>query len=203
MPGELQKLWKAGRPGSYHMEYGYSCMGYEIAGGLGVKMADPDREVYVLVGDGSYLMMSSEIVTSVQEGYKLNVVLLDNHGFGSIGGLSKSVGSGGFGTEFRFRNPATGQLDGAVLPIDFVANAASMGAHAIRAVTCDDLRQALEEARRQERTTVIVIEVDPEQRVPAYGSWWDVPVAEVSSMETVRQARAEYEQALQRERYFL
>ncbi|OGO52104.1 MAG: 3D-(3,5/4)-trihydroxycyclohexane-1,2-dione acylhydrolase (decyclizing) [Chloroflexi bacterium RBG_16_68_14] len=203
LPGDLHKLWRTRDPKGYHLEYGYSCMGYEIAGGLGVKIADPDREVYVLVGDGSYLMMSSEIVTSVQEGIKLNIVLLDNHGFSSIGGLSKSVGSAGFGAEFRFRNAKTGQLDGQVLPIDFAANAASLGAHAIRAVTREDLQNALAEARHQERTTVIVVEVDPEQRVPAYESWWDVPVAEVSGMESVRQARAEYEEQLRKERRFL
>lgn len=203
LPGDLHKLWRPRDPKGYHVEYGFSCMGYEIAGGLGVKMADPEREVYVLVGDGSYLMMSSEIVTSVQEGYKLTIVLLDNHGFSSIGGLSHSLGSGGFGTEYRYRNPSTGQLDGEVLAVDFVANAASLGAHAVRAVTRDDLRRALEEAREIDRTCVIVVETDPEERVPAYDSWWDVPVAEVSRMERVRRARAEYEQARRKERYFL
>ncbi len=203
LPGDLHKLWRTRDPKGYHLEYGYSTMGYEIAGGLGVKMADPDREVYVLVGDGSYLMMSSEIVTSVQEGYKLNIVVFDNHGFSSIGGLSESVGCAGFGTEHRFRDPATGRLDGDVLPIDFAANAASLGAHAVRAVTRDDVRQALEEARAQDRTTVIAVEVDRDQRVPAYESWWDVPVAEVSDVEAVRQARAEYERALENERSFL
>ncbi len=203
LPGDLHKLWRARDPKGYHVEYGYSCMGYEIAGGLGVKMADPEREVYVLVGDGSYLMMSSEIVTSIQEGCKLNIVLLDNHGFASIGGLSKSLGSAGFGTQYRMRNEKTGQLDGERLAVDFVASAAALGARALRAVTRDDLRAALEEARKLDRTTVIVIEVDPEERVPDYESWWDVPVAEVSSMESVRKARAEYEQAKQRERYHL
>ncbi|MFN2480594.1 MAG: 3D-(3,5/4)-trihydroxycyclohexane-1,2-dione acylhydrolase (decyclizing), partial [Pyrinomonadaceae bacterium] len=180
LPGDLHKLWRTRDPKGYHLEYGYSCMGYEIAGGLGVKMADPGREVYVMVGDGSYLMMSSEIVTSIQEGYKLTVVLLDNHGFASIGGLSQSLGSGGFGTEYRARSRETGQLDGARLKVDFAANAASLGAHVINAATGDDLRRALEEARAQERTTVIVVEVDREARVPGYESWWDVPVAEVS-----------------------
>ena len=203
LPGDLHKLWRASDPKGYHLEYGYSCMGYEIAGGLGVKMAAPDREVYVMVGDASYLMMSSEIVTSIQEGYRLNVVLLDNHGYSSIGGLSQSVGSGGFGTQYRFRGPSTGQLDGDVLPIDFVANAASLGAHAIRAVTSDDLQAALEEARHQDRTTVIVVEVDGEKRVPDYETWWDVPIAEVAEMEPVQMARTQYEQARKRERYFL
>jgi len=203
LPGDLHKLWRVQDPKGYHLEYGYSCMGYEIAGGLGVKMAAPDREVYVMVGDGSYLMMNSEIVTSIQEGYKLNIVLLDNHGFSSIKGLSMAVGSGGFGTEYRFRDPETGQLDGEVLPLDFAANARGLGAHAIRASNRDELQAALEESRKQERTTVIVVEVDIDARVPAYESWWDVPVAEVSEMEGVRRARAEYEQKLKDERYYL
>ncbi len=200
LPGDLHKLWRARQPGTYHLEYGYSCMGYEIPGGLGVKMADPSREVYVLVGDGSYLMMPSEITTSVQEGYKLTVVLLDNHGYASIGGLSESLGLGGFGTQHRFRNPRTGQLDGEVLPIDLAANAASLGAHALRARTREELWRALEEARAQDRTTVIVVEVDREARVPAYEAWWDVPVAEVSQMPSVQRARAEYEAHRARER---
>ncbi len=203
LPGDLHKLWRAHRPGTYHLEYGYSCMGYEIPGGLGVKMAHPDREVYVMVGDGSYLMMPSEITTTLQEGYKLTIVLLDNHGYSSIGGLSESLGLGRFGTEHRFRNPATGQLDGPVLPVDFVANAASLGAHALRAHTREELWAALEEAKRQDRTTVIVVEVDREARVPSYEAWWDVPVAEVSEVPSVRQARAEYERHRARERTFL
>jgi len=203
LPGDLHRLWRTRQPKGYHLEYGYSCMGYEIAGGLGVKMADPSREVYVMVGDGSYLMMSSEIVTSIQEGYKLTIIVLDNCGFSSIGGLSQSLGSGGFGTDYRYRHPDTGQLDGEWLPVDFAAHAASLGAHALSAVTGDDLQRALEEARRQDRTTVIAVKVDKEARLPAYESWWDVPVAEVSEMETVRRARRLYEKAVQRERYFL
>ncbi|MDO8616889.1 MAG: 3D-(3,5/4)-trihydroxycyclohexane-1,2-dione acylhydrolase (decyclizing) [Dehalococcoidia bacterium] len=203
LPGDLHKLWRTRDPRGYQVEYGYSCMGYEIAGGLGVKMADPEREVYVLVGDGSYLMMSSEIVTSVQEGFKLIIVLLDNHGFASIGGLSQSLGSGGFGTRYRFRDANTGQLDGDVLPVDFAANALSLGAHAVRAVTHDDLCRALDEARARDRTTVIAVEVDGEERLPAYESWWDVPVAEVSEMEPVRAARRDYEESRRKERYHL
>jgi len=203
LPGDLHKLWrppKADDPKGYHVEYGYSCMGYEIAGGLGVKMAAPEREVYVLVGDGSYLMMSSEIVTSIQEGCNLTIVLLDSHGFASIGGLSRSLGSGGFGTEYRYRNKQTGQLDGDLLRVDYVASAAALGARAVRATTRGDLRAGLEEARGADRTTVIVVEVDPEARVPSYDAWWDVPVAEVSTMPSVQQARAEYEQARRKER---
>jgi len=202
LPGDLHKLWRARDPKGYHLEYGYSCMGYEIAGGLGVKMADPSRDVYVMVGDGSYLLMSSEIVTSIQEGYKLNIIVLDNHGFSSIGGLSQSVGSSGFGTDYRFRGSDTGQLDGEYLPVDLAANAASLGAHSIRAVSHQDFERALQEARAQDRTTVIVIEVDKEMRVPGYQSWWDVPVAVVSEVDAVRSAREAYEEALKKERHF-
>jgi 3D-(3,5/4)-trihydroxycyclohexane-1,2-dione acylhydrolase (decyclizing) len=203
LPGDLHKLWRTRDTKGYHVEYGYSCMGYEVAGGLGVKMADPAREVYVMVGDGSYLMMSSEIVTSIQEGYKLTLIVLDNHGFSSIGGLSQSVGSGGFGTDYRFRNQETGQLDGEYVKVDFAANAQSMGAHAIRAATRDDLENALEEARRTDRTTVIVVEVDKEMRVPGYESWWDVPVAEVSEADAVKSARQKYDEASKKERFFV
>lgn len=202
LPGDLHKLWRTRDPKGYHLEYGNSCMGYEIAGGLGVKMADPSREVYVMVGDGSYLMMSSEIVTAIQEGVKLNIILLNNFGFSSIGGLSKALGSGGFGTDYKIRRAESGQLDGKRLEVDFAAHAESLGAHVIPAVTREDLQRALEEAREQKQTTVIVIEVDKEVRVPGYESWWDVPVAEVSEIESVRQARESYEEAVKRERNF-
>lgn len=203
LPGDLHKLWRTRDPKGYHLEYGYSCMGYEIAGGLGVKMADPLREVYVMVGDGSYLMMSSEIVTSIQEGYKLNIIVLDNQGFSSIGGLSQSLGSGGFGTDYRLRQAETGQLDGETIRVDFAANAASLGAHAARAVTGEDLQQALQDARSRDRTSVIVVEVDKEARVPGYESWWDVPVAEVSEISAVQRAQAQYEKERKKERFFL
>src|SRR6266542_1903656 len=203
LPGDLHKLWRTHDPKGYHLEYGNSCMGYEIAGGLGVKLADPAREVYVMVGDGSYLMMSSEIVTAIQEGVKLNIILLNNYGFSSIGGLSKALGSGGFGTDYRSRRAESGQLDGGRLEVDFAANAESLGAHVIRAVTREDLQHALAEARAQQQTTVIVIEVDKEVRVPGYESWWDVPVAEVSEIESVKSARETYDEAVKRERFFL
>lgn len=203
LPGDLHKLWRTRDPKGYHLEYGYSTMGYEIAGGLGAKMAAPEREVYVMVGDGSWLMLSADLITSIQEGYKLTVLLLNNHGFSSIGGLSASVGSGGFGTHYRYRNPQTGQLDGDYLPVDFAANARSLGAHVIEAHDLASLRAALAEARTIERTTVIVVEVDREQRVPGYESWWDVPVAEVSESAAVQAARRDYEQQRARERYFL
>jgi len=202
LPGDLHKLWRTRDPKGYHLEYGYSCMGYEVAGGLGVKMAAPEREVYVMVGDGSWLMMSSEIVTSLQEGYKLIVVLIDNHGFGSIAGLSESVGSEGFGTSHRYR-AEDGSLAGDYLPIDLAGNAASLGAEVIPAKTVDDLRQALVQARQADRTTVITIETDPAIRVGGYESWWDVPVAETATMESVQAARKQYEEDRQKERHYL
>ena len=199
LPGDLHKLWRARDPKSYHLEYGYSCMGYEIAGGLGVKMADSSREVYVLVGDGSYLMMSQEIVTSLQENVKLNIVLLDNHGFSSIGGLSLACGSGGFGTEYRRRD---GGQPGEIIKVDFAANAASLGAYAVKAQTYDQLAEALITAKRQPQTSVVVVETDYHDRVPGYDSWWDVPIGEVSEMQSVQQARRSYTEASKRERYF-
>jgi 3D-(3,5/4)-trihydroxycyclohexane-1,2-dione acylhydrolase (decyclizing) len=199
LPGDLHKLWRACDPKGYHLEYGYSCMGYEIAGGLGVKMADPSREVYVLVGDGSYLMMAQEIVTSLQENIKLNIVLLDNHGFSSIGGLSRACGSGGFGTEYRYRDDG---LTGATISVDFVANAASLGAYAARAQTYERLAEALITAKKQPRTSVVVVETDYNDRVPGYESWWDVPIAEVSELGSVQQARQAYVEGKKRERYF-
>ncbi|MGB8496123.1 MAG: 3D-(3,5/4)-trihydroxycyclohexane-1,2-dione acylhydrolase (decyclizing) [Candidatus Acidiferrum sp.] len=200
LPGDLHKLWRTKKPGGYHLEYGYSCMGYEIAGGLGVKMADPKRDVYVLVGDGSYLMMAQEIVTSLQEGYKLNIVLLDNHGFSSIGGLSRSCGNEGMGTNYRFRLGE--KYDGDLLPVDFVGNAASLGAWATRARTREELSAALAEARKQSRTSVVIVETSYEERVPGYESWWDVSIAEVSERESVRAARKVYEEARKKERIF-
>ena len=200
LPGDLHKLWRTKRPGGYHLEYGYSCMGYEIAGGLGVKMANPNGEVYVLVGDGSYLMMAQEIVTSLQEGYKLNIVLLDNHGFSSIGGLSRSCGNEGMGTNYRYRRD--GKYDGDLLPVDFVSNAASLGAWAARARTRDELSSALIAGRKNPGTSVVVVETAYEERIPGYESWWDVAIAEVSEREPVRAARKKYEEALKKERIF-
>ncbi len=159
--------------------------------------------MYVLLGDGTYLMMPTETVTSVQEGAKLIIVLVDNHGFASIGGLSQSLGGGGFGTHYRRRSSQSGQLDGDYLPVDFVANARSLGAHAIRANSLADLKGALEKAKTLDRTTVIVVETDKEIRVPGYESWWDVAVAEVSDSGSVREARAAYEKARKKQRYHL
>jgi 3D-(3,5/4)-trihydroxycyclohexane-1,2-dione acylhydrolase (decyclizing) len=205
MPGDLHKLWRARHPKGYHVEYGYSCMGWEIAGGLGVKLAAPEREVYVLVGDGSYLMMPGEIVTAVQEGLKLTIVLVDNHGFSSIGGLSRSLGTDGFGTQYRYRRDGSIGLDSdpspaPVLPVDLAANAESLGARVVRCAGIDQLRAGLEEAKRDRGTVVVTVEVDRYEAVPSYESWWDVPVSEVSAVEAVREARGEYEHQRARER---
>jgi 3D-(3,5/4)-trihydroxycyclohexane-1,2-dione acylhydrolase (decyclizing) len=203
MPGDLHKLWRTRDPKGYHVEYGYSCMGYEIAGGLGAKMAAPDRDVYVLVGDGSYLMMAQELVTAVQENVKLTVVLVNNHGFASIGNLSESVGSQRFGTSFRFRDGSTGRLDGAPLPLDFTANAASLGVASRRVHDVDELRAALEGARAAPGPVLIEIETDPLVPAPSSDSWWDVAVAEVSDLGTTVQARKAYEDEKVRQRRYL
>jgi 3D-(3,5/4)-trihydroxycyclohexane-1,2-dione acylhydrolase (decyclizing) len=200
LPGDLHKLWRTRDPKGYHMEYGYSCMGYEIAGGIGVKMADPGREVYVLVGDGSYLMMAQEIVTALQEHIKINIILLDNHGFSSIGGLSRACGNEGFGTEYRFRE--NGALTGDIIQVDFAANAASLGAHSVAVKTLDELAKAVQQAKNETITSVIVVETNYHDRVPGHESWWDVPIAEVSQEEPVRQAYLRHEKAKQKERYF-
>jgi 3D-(3,5/4)-trihydroxycyclohexane-1,2-dione acylhydrolase (decyclizing) len=203
MPGDLHKLWRTRDPKGYHVEYGYSCMGYEIAGGLGVKLAAPDREVFVLVGDGSYLMMAQELVTAVQEGLKLTVILVQNHGFASIGALSESLGSQRFGTRYRARNAETGALDGDLLPVDLAANAASLGADVLRATTIEELDAALATARASSRTTVVHVETDPLVGAPDSEAWWDVPVAEVAGIESTRAARAAYEQHKRQQRPYL
>ena len=201
-PGDLHKLWRTRTPNGYHLEYGYSCMGYEIPAAMGAKLADPSREVFVFLGDGTYLMSPSEIVTSVQEGVKIIIVLVDNHGFASIGGLSQSLGQQGFGTVYRTR-AESGKLEGGYLPVDYEANARSLGACAVRARSVAELRQALENARHADRTTVVVIETEPEVRVPGYESWWDVAVAEVSGMASVREARERYVEARRKQRHYL
>jgi len=195
MPGDLHKLWRTRDPKGYHVEYGYSCMGYEIAGGLGVKLGDPDREVYVLVGDGSYLMMATELVTAVQEGVKVIVVLVQNHGFASIGGLSETVGVQRFGTRYRYRDPGTGRLDGDVLPVDLAANAASLGVRVFRAETIAGLKAALAQAKDEPGPVLVHIETDPMVPAPDSETWWDVPVAEVSALADTRRAREAYEKA--------
>jgi 3D-(3,5/4)-trihydroxycyclohexane-1,2-dione acylhydrolase (decyclizing) len=216
-PGDLHKLWRARDPAGkgYHVEYGYSCMGYEIPGAIGVKLAAPERDVFCLVGDGSYLMGPGELVTAVAERIPITIVLVDNHGYASIGALSRSVGSAGFGTHYRF--PADGSLpldaaDGQalaeppgsdILPIDLATNAQSLGARVIRARTIDDLRSALARDRPADGPVVVFIETDRYAGVPSYDGWWEVPVAEVSEQESVRTARLEYERALSAQRRYL
>nr|MDT0523061.1 thiamine pyrophosphate-dependent enzyme [Streptomyces sp. DSM 41633] len=165
--------------------------GYEIAGGIGVKMADPDRDVFIMVGDGSYLMMATELVTAVQEGIKVIPVLVQNHGFASIGGLSESLGSQRFGTSYRYRT-ADGRLDGDTLPVDLAANAASLGADVIKATTAAEFTDAVKAAKAAERTTVIHVETDPLIYAPDSQSWWDVPVSQVSTLESTQSAYARY-----------
>jgi 3D-(3,5/4)-trihydroxycyclohexane-1,2-dione acylhydrolase (decyclizing) len=207
MPGDLHKLWRTRDPKGYHIEYGYSCMGYEIAGGLGVKLAAPEREVYVLVGDGSYLMLSSELVTAVAERQKLTIVLVDNRGYKSIGNLSRSLGMDGFGTLYRYRSNGSPGVDSEgstdYLPVDLAANAESLGAKVIRAANVAELRAGLEAARAERGPVVIAIEVDRYEDVPGYESWWDVAVAEVSEVASVRAARERYETARADERRHL
>jgi 3D-(3,5/4)-trihydroxycyclohexane-1,2-dione acylhydrolase (decyclizing) len=201
LPGDLHKLWRTRDPKGYHVEYGYSCMGYEIAGGIGIKMADPDRNVFVMVGDGSYLMMAQEIVTAVQEQISLTIILLDNHGFASIGSLSRALGSAGFGTAYKFRSK-DGQLSGEHLPINFEENARSMGAYVVRANTREEILSALQQSQRQSGPSVIVVETDTARKVGGFESWWDVPVAEVSTVESVMAARDNYEEASKAKRKY-
>jgi 3D-(3,5/4)-trihydroxycyclohexane-1,2-dione acylhydrolase (decyclizing) len=190
MPGDLHKLWRTRDPKGYHVEYGYSCMGYEIPGGMGIKLAAPERDVYVLVGDGSYLMLPGELVTAVEQNVKLTIVLVDNRGYASIGSLSRSLGTDGFGTALTAE-------------IDLAANAASLGARVVRAESLAELRDALEGSKEGDGVTVIAVATDRARGVPGYESWWDVPVAEVSETATVRAAREEYEHAKLSERRFL
>ncbi len=195
-PGDLHKLWVARDPAGkgYHVEYGYSCMGYEIPGGIGVKLAAPEREVYVLVGDGSYLMLPGELVTAVAERVPIVIVLVDNHGYASIGALSRSIGSSGFGTLYRFSDNGSVPVDPAssdVLPLDLAANAESLGARVVRATS--DRRASPTDWRARagaDGPVVVHIEADRYEGVPGYESWWDVPVAEVSEEDAVRAARA-------------
>ncbi|OIK02099.1 3D-(3,5/4)-trihydroxycyclohexane-1,2-dione acylhydrolase (decyclizing) [Streptomyces monashensis] len=203
MPGDLQQLWRARDPKAYHVEYAYSCMGYEIAAGVGAKMADPTREVVVLVGDGSYLMMAQEIVTMVSEGLKVIIVLVQNHGFASIGSLSESLGSQRFGTTYRYRNDDSGQLDGDVLPVDLAANASSLGADVLHATTADEFRTAMEKAKAADRTTVVHVESDLYGPNPPAHAWWDVPVSQTSALDTTRAAYETYADRKRPQRHYL
>jgi len=201
LPGDLHKLWKTTSDGNYHSEYGYSCMGYEIAGALGVKMADPKREVYAVLGDGSYLMLNHEIVTSIQEGIKITLILLDNNGYQCIHGLQKSCGSRSFGNEFRQRDPESQMLDGEYLKIDFILNAQSLGALTFTATNKITFIDALEKSKKSKKTCLIYIPLEKGQTLPNY-SWWDVPISEESTDESVRLARKKYEEAVTKKRFF-
>jgi 3D-(3,5/4)-trihydroxycyclohexane-1,2-dione acylhydrolase (decyclizing) len=213
MPGDLHKLWRARDPKSYHVEYGYSCMGYELPGGMGVKLAAPDREVFVMVGDGSWLMAPGDLVTAVAEGVKLVLVLVDNHGYASIGALSRSIGDAGFGTHYRRSGNGAPVLDSEggdgpaeeleALPIDLGASAEALGARLLRARSVDELRDALEAAKGERGPVVVHVEVDRYAGVPSYDGWWDVPVAEVSDDPAVRAAREEYERAREDQRSYV
>jgi 3D-(3,5/4)-trihydroxycyclohexane-1,2-dione acylhydrolase (decyclizing) len=202
LPGDLHKLWRTFDPKGFHLEYGYSTMGYECAAGIGAKMACPDREIYVMVGDGNYLMMNNEIVTAIQEGIKFTVILLNNNGFGSIGGLSESIGSQRFGTNYRYRDEKTGLLTGDTLPVDFAENARSLGAHVIEVHDISSLKDALAVAGTQTRTTVITIETDLYKGVPGY-AWWEVAISEVAEIDSVRKAYQSYTESKKKQRYFL
>lgn len=193
MPGDLHKLWRTRDPKGYHVEYGYSCMGYEIAGGIGAKMAEPDRDVYIMVGDGSYLMMSQELVTAVQEQIKVIVVLVQNHGFASIGALSDEVGSGRLGTWYRYRDAASGRLTGDNLPVDIAANAESLGVTVLRADSIHGFRVALERAKSVLGPVMVHVQTDPLMPAPSSESWWDVPVAQVAELDITTVARINYE----------
>jgi 3D-(3,5/4)-trihydroxycyclohexane-1,2-dione acylhydrolase (decyclizing) len=195
MPGDLHKLWRVRERKAYHVEYGYSCMGYEVPASIGIRLADESRDVFAMVGDGGYLMMPTELVTAVQERVKVIVVLVQNHGFHSIGSLSESLGSQRFGTSYRFRGETSGRLDGDVLPVDLAANARSLGAHVIEVHSLDELHQAIKEAKAAPADggpVVIHVETDPLVHAPDSASWWDVPVSAVSDLDSTRAAFGEY-----------
>ncbi|MDH2999758.1 3D-(3,5/4)-trihydroxycyclohexane-1,2-dione acylhydrolase (decyclizing) [Chelonobacter oris] len=188
LPGDLQRTWQSKGENTYHLEYGYSCMGYEVNAALGVKLAEPEKEVYAFLGDGSYLMLHSELITSIQEHKKINIILLDNMTNGCINNLQIGHGMDSFCTEFRFRNPESNKLDAGFIPVDFAMNAASYGCKTYKVRTVDELKTALEAAKWQKVSTLIDIKVLPKTMVHGYGSWWHVGVAEVSEKERVREA---------------
>ncbi|MCF2447741.1 3D-(3,5/4)-trihydroxycyclohexane-1,2-dione acylhydrolase (decyclizing) [Dyadobacter sp. CY345] len=202
-PGDLHKLWRATDPKNFHLEYGFSCMGYEIAAGLGAKMADPTREVYVICGDGGYLMNNHEIVTSIQEGVKFTILLLNNNGYASIGGLSESIGSERFGTMYNYRDENSGLLSGDFLPVDLAKNAESLGAIVIKATDRTSIEAALEQSKINTRTTVIYIETSLYRTVKGYNAWWEVPIAEVSESASVQKAYDTYVENKKTQRIFL
>jgi len=200
LPGDMQRLWRPGNRDTYHMEYGYSNMGYEINGAVGVKLACPEREVYTFFGDGSYLMAHSEIVTALQEGLRVHFCLFDNAGWGCIESLQNSQGTDTFGTIFRARNPETGKLDGEILRIDFAKNAQSYGLKAYTVRTAAQLREALEDGRKQSVPVLYDIKVLPKSMTPGFESWWRVGVAEVSTQESVQKAYRAQQTAIQKTR---
>ncbi|MDQ6479313.1 3D-(3,5/4)-trihydroxycyclohexane-1,2-dione acylhydrolase (decyclizing) [Dyadobacter sp. LHD-138] len=202
-PGDLHKLWRATDSKNFHLEYGFSCMGYEIAAGLGAKMADPSRDIYVICGDGGYLMNNHEIVTSIQEGVKFTILLLNNNGYASIGGLSESIGSERFGTMYNYRDENSGQLSGDFLPVDLAKNAESLGAIVIKATDRTSLEKALEQSKINTRTTVIYIETSLYRTVKGYHAWWEVPIAEVSESASVQKAFETYTKNKKQQRIFL
>ncbi len=202
LPGDLQRMWVSKARNTYHMEYGYSCMGYEIAGALGAKLAEPDKEVYAMTGDGSYLMLHTELVTSVQEGKKINVILFDNSGFGCINNLQMGNGMGSFGTEFRKRNPETGKLDGPIMTIDYAKVAEGYGVKTYTVLTMQELENAILDSKKQSVSTLIDIKVLPKTMTHGYDSWWHVGVAEVSSKEGIQSAFKDKESNLVKARAY-
>jgi 3D-(3,5/4)-trihydroxycyclohexane-1,2-dione acylhydrolase (decyclizing) len=200
LPGDLQRVWRPRRPGGYHMEYGFSCMGYEIAGALGAKLAEPEREVFALVGDGSYVMLHSELLTSLQEGLKINVVVFDNQGFQCIDNLQQSQGITKFGNELRSRSPETGRLTGEALTLDFARNAQSYGARGLVARSLEEFRRAVRKALKESRSTVIDVKVTPKSMTGGYDSWWRVGTAEVSRNPQVAESAARLKKEIDKAR---
>lgn len=200
LPGDLHRLWRCAEPKTYHLEYGFSCMGYEVAGAFGAALAEPDRDVYAIVGDGSYTMLHSELLTSLQEGVKLTVLLFDNHGFQCIDQLQRSNGSSGFGNEFRYRDSTTGRLSGGYMPVDYAAHAASMGAKTYRASTAGELRKALEQAKRDTVSVLIDIKVVPGTNSGGYESWWHVGIPAISNGPDVSEANRRMDSRLRQAR---
>jgi 3D-(3,5/4)-trihydroxycyclohexane-1,2-dione acylhydrolase (decyclizing) len=202
MPGDLHRLWRPSDPKAYDLEYGNSCMGYEVAGAVGAKMADPGRDVFCFIGDGTFLMASQEILTAVQEGLKITILLVDNYGYGSIAALSETRGSQGFACRFNYRGE-DGQFSDDRIDIDLAANAASYGADVFTATTADELKKALADAAGTENTAVVYVKVDAKGRFGGSGAWWDVPVSEVSELDSTQDARKEYEEQIASQRLYL
>jgi len=202
MPGDLHRLWRPSDPKAYDLEYGNSCMGYEVAGAVGAKMADPSRDVFCFIGDGTFLMASQEIMTAVQEGLKITILLVDNYGYGSIAALSETRGSQAFACRFNYRGE-DGQFSEDRIDIDLAANAASYGADVFTATTADELKKALADAADTENTAVVYVKVDAKGRFGGSGAWWDVPVSEISELDSTRDARKEYEEQIASQRLYL